>query len=101
MTDVATKGTARLVFKGTPYSVACKTGTAQVITVGQDDKYDAKKLHRKYHDHALFIAFAPARNPRIAIAVLVENGGCPQDDGLLADRRERTLPAAAKGRRAD
>ena len=75
MTDVATKGTARLVFKGTPYSVACKTGTAQVITVGQDDKYDAKKLHRKYHDHALFIAFAPAKNPRIAIAVLVENGG--------------------------
>lgn len=75
MTDVATKGTARTVFKGTPYSVACKTGTAQVITVGQDDKYDAKKLHRKYHDHALFIAFAPARNPRIAIAVLVENGG--------------------------
>ena len=75
MTDVATKGTARAVFKGTPYSVACKTGTAQVITVGQDDKYDAKKLHRKYHDHALFIAFAPARNPRIAIAVLVENGG--------------------------
>ena len=75
MTDVATKGTARAVFKGTPYSVACKTGTAQVITVGQDDKYDATKLHRKYHDHALFIAFAPARNPRIAIAVLVENGG--------------------------
>lgn len=75
MTDVATVGTARGIFKNTPYSVACKTGTAQVITVAQDDKYDAKKLKRRYHDHALFIAFAPARNPRIAIAVLVENGG--------------------------
>ena len=75
MTDVATKGTARFVFKGSPYSVACKTGTAQVITIGQDDKYDAKKLARKHHDHALFIAFAPAKNPKIALAVLVENGG--------------------------
>lgn len=75
MTDVATKGTARLVFKNTPYTVACKTGTAQVITIGQSDKYDAKKLARKHHDHALFIAFAPAKNPRIALAVLVENGG--------------------------
>ncbi len=75
MTDVATKGTARFVFKGSPYSVACKTGTAQVITIGQDDKYDAKKLARKHHDHALFIAFAPAKKPKIALAVLVENGG--------------------------
>lgn len=75
MTDVAEKGTARFAFQGTPYSVACKTGTAQVITVAQDAKYDAKRLARRYHDHALFIAFAPAKNPRIALAVLVENGG--------------------------
>ena len=75
MTDVSTKGTARFVFKGVPYSIACKTGTAQVVTIAQDDRYDAKKLARKHHDHALFIAFAPARNPRIALAVLVENGG--------------------------
>ena len=75
MTDVSTKGTARFVFKGVPYTVACKTGTAQVVTIAQDDKYDAKKLAKKHHDHALFIAFAPARNPRIALAVLVENGG--------------------------
>ena len=60
---------------GVPYTVACKTGTAQVVTIAQDDKYDAKKLAKKHHDHALFIAFAPARNPRIALAVLVENGG--------------------------
>ena len=75
MTDVAKLGTAKLVFNNAPYQVACKTGTAQVITVAQDDKYDAKKLKRQYHDHALFIAFAPAKNPQIALAVLVENGG--------------------------
>lgn len=75
MTDVARIGTAKAAFAGTPYQVACKTGTAQVITVAQDDKYDAKKLKRQYHDHALFIAFAPAKNPKIALAVLVENGG--------------------------
>ncbi len=75
MIDVARIGTAKAAFAGTPYQVACKTGTAQVITVAQDDKYDAKKLKRQYHDHALFIAFAPAKNPKIALAVLVENGG--------------------------
>lgn len=75
MTDVAKIGTARLAFAGTAYQVACKTGTAQVVTVAQDDKYDEKKLKRRYHDHALFIAFAPAKNPKIALAVLVENGG--------------------------
>ena len=57
------------------YTVAGKTGTAQVVGIAQDAKYDAKKLSRRLHDHALFIAFAPARNPRIALAVLVENGG--------------------------
>ncbi|MDO5530414.1 penicillin-binding protein 2 [Sutterella sp.] len=75
MTDVTRIGTARSVFRGTPYSVAGKTGTAQVVSIAQDAKYDAKKLRRELHDHALFIAFAPSRNPRIAVAILVENGG--------------------------
>lgn len=75
MTDVTRTGTARAAFLNTPYSVAGKTGTAQVISIAQDDKYDAKKISRRHHDHALFIAFAPAKNPRIAMAVLVENGG--------------------------
>lgn len=75
MTDVTRTGTARSVFQGAPYSVAGKTGTAQVISIAQDDRWDEKKVSRKHLDHALFIAFAPARNPRIAMAVLVENGG--------------------------
>lgn len=75
MTDVTKTGTARSVFQGAPYSVAGKTGTAQVVTIAQEDKYDEKKLPRRHHDHALFIAFAPAKNPKIALAVLVENGG--------------------------
>ena len=74
MTDVTRTGTARSVFQGAPYSVAGKTGTAQVISIAQDDRWDEKKVSRKHLDHALFIAFAPARNPRIAMAVLVENG---------------------------
>lgn len=75
MTDVTKTGTARSVFQGAPYSVAGKTGTAQVVTIAQEDKYDEKKLARRHRDHALFIAFAPAKNPKIALAVLVENGG--------------------------
>lgn len=75
MVDVTKKGTARAVFRDAPYSVAGKTGTAQVVTIAQDTRYDEKKLRREHHDHALFIAFAPAEKPRIAIAVLVENGG--------------------------
>ena len=75
MTDVTTSGTARGIFRDAPYSVAGKTGTAQVVSIAQDSRYDEKKLSRELHDHALFIAFAPASNPRIALAVLVENGG--------------------------
>lgn len=75
MIDAASTGTARAVFRGAPYTVAGKTGTAQVVSIAQDSRYDEKKLSRRYHDHALFIAFAPAENPKIALAVLVENGG--------------------------
>lgn len=75
MIDVTEKGTARHTFRNTPYKVAGKTGTAQVITVAQDSKYDKDKLKREYHDHALFIAFAPADKPTIAVAALVENAG--------------------------
>ena len=63
MIDAASTGTARAVFRGAPYTVAGKTGTAQVVSIAQDSRYDEKKLSRRYHDHALFIAFAPAEKP--------------------------------------
>jgi penicillin-binding protein 2 len=61
--------------KGAAYSIAGKTGTAQVFSVGQTEKYNAKDVTERLRDHALFIAFAPADAPKIALAVLVENGG--------------------------
>lgn len=75
MIDAARTGTARAIFRDAPYAVAGKTGTAQVVSIAQDSRYDAQKLARRYHDHALFIAFAPAKQPKIALAILVENGG--------------------------
>ena len=57
------------------YHIAGKTGTAQVFTVKQDEEYDEEKIDKKMRDHALFIAFAPVEKPRIAVAVIVENGG--------------------------
>ncbi|MBS0364982.1 MAG: penicillin-binding protein 2 [Proteobacteria bacterium] len=68
-------GTAAAMFKDAPYQAAGKTGTAQVYTVAQNEKYNANKLPERLRDHAWFIAFAPADAPRIAVAVLVENAG--------------------------
>jgi penicillin-binding protein 2 len=67
-------GTARRSQAGAPYVMAGKTGTAQVFTVGQNERYNEKEISERHRDHALFIAFAPADNPKIAVAVLVENG---------------------------
>ena len=69
------RGTARRINEGIEYRMAGKTGTAQVFTVRQNEEYDARKLDKKLHDHGLFIAFAPVEEPRIAVAVVVENGG--------------------------
>lgn len=69
------KGTARRISEGIGYRMAGKTGTAQVISIGQDEKYDAEALQERQRDQALFVGFAPAKNPQIAIAVLVENSG--------------------------
>jgi len=69
------RGTARRIGVGATYRIAGKTGTAQVFGIAQNEEYDAKKVDKKLHDHALFIAFAPVDNPRIAVSVLVENGG--------------------------
>ena len=69
------RGTARRINEDISYRMAGKTGTAQVFTVRQNEEYDARKLDKKLHDHGLFIAFAPVERPRIAVAVVVENGG--------------------------
>ena len=67
-------GTAARTGAGAPYSIAGKTGTAQVIGMKQGEKYDERRVKERLRDHALFISFAPADNPKLAIAVLVENG---------------------------
>ncbi len=68
------RGTARRI-RNRQYRIAGKTGTAQVFSVKQDEKYEEEKVAKKMRDHALFIAFAPVEEPRIAVAVIVENGG--------------------------
>ena len=75
MVDVTREGTSRIAFAGVEYTVASKTGTAQVIGIKQNEKYDASRIAERFRDHSLFIAFAPAEQPRIAIALIVENGG--------------------------
>ena len=72
---VATSGTSAQVFAGAAYQSAGKTGTAQAVTIGQKDKYNAAKMSEHQRDHALYMAFAPADNPQIALAVIVENAG--------------------------
>jgi penicillin-binding protein 2 len=76
MADVVegARGTARGI-RTKEYRIAGKTGTAQVFTVKQDEEYEEEKVAKKMRDHALFIAFAPVKEPRIAVAVIVENGG--------------------------
>ncbi len=69
------RGTAARAARGAAYSIAGKTGTAQVFSVGQNERYDQKTVAERLRDHALFVAFAPADKPALAIAVLVENGG--------------------------
>jgi penicillin-binding protein 2 len=68
-------GTAVGASAGAEYHIAGKTGTAQVIGMKQGEKYDASKINERHRDHAWFIAFAPAEQPKIALVVLAENGG--------------------------
>ncbi len=78
MVDVNISGTGRQAFLGAPYKVAGKTGTAQVVGIKQNEKYNANRIDERHRDHSLFIAFAPAgpgEKPKIALALIVENGG--------------------------
>ena len=75
LVGVTQSGTSTRVFAGAGYLSAGKTGTAQAVTIGQKDKYNSAKLLESQRDHAVYMAFAPAEDPQIALAVLVENAG--------------------------
>jgi penicillin-binding protein 2 len=75
MVDVNLEGTSAGSFVGAEYTSGGKTGTSQVFTIKQNEKYDAKKIDERLRDHALYIAYAPAENPKIALAMVVENAG--------------------------
>ncbi len=75
MAEVNRVGTGRLAFAGAQYVAAGKTGTAQVIGIRQNERYDARRVSERHRDHSLFMAFAPLDSPKIAVAVIVENGG--------------------------
>jgi len=75
MAGVNIEGTGARSFGNAQYSSGGKTGTAQVIGMKQGEKYDEKKINERHRDHSLFIVFAPLESPRIALMVIVENGG--------------------------
>jgi penicillin-binding protein 2 len=75
MIGATTRGTAAAIGHGASYQFAGKTGTAQVFSVSQNQNVSARVDNERLRDHSWFIAFAPADKPRIAVAVLVENGG--------------------------
>lgn len=69
------KGSARKAFRGAHYISAGKTGTAQLVTIAQDEKYDAEKLSKKNRDNAMYVGYAPYDAPQIAVTVVLENAG--------------------------
>jgi penicillin-binding protein 2 len=75
MAGVNKEGTAARSFANAPYTSGGKTGTAQLIGIKQNEKYDESKVAERLRDHSLFIVFAPLENPKIALSVVVENGG--------------------------
>jgi penicillin-binding protein 2 len=75
MVGVNIEGTAAAAFRGAPYTSGGKTGTAQVVTIKQGEKYHASQVDERHRDHALFTAYAPADDPKIVIAMIVENAG--------------------------
>ncbi len=102
MGGVTREGTGARAFAGAQYSSGGKTGTAQVVALKQNEKYDESKVAERLRDHSLYIAFAPLESPQIALAVLVENGGfgaraaAPIARTVLDYFLLGKLPAAAK-----
>jgi penicillin-binding protein 2 len=75
MVGVTQVGTSARAFAGAGYISGGKTGTAQAVTMSQKEKYNAARMEEHQRDHALYVAFAPADDPKIALAVIVENSG--------------------------
>ncbi len=75
MIGVPREGTSARAFAGAEYISAGKTGTAQAVGIKKNEKYDASKIAERLRDHSLYVTYAPADNPRIALAVIVENAG--------------------------
>ena len=87
MVGVNIEGTSAAAFRGAAYTSAGKTGTAQVIQIKANEKYSASKIDERHRDHALFTAFAPAENPQIALAMIVENAGFGAQNAAPIARR--------------
>jgi penicillin-binding protein 2 len=107
MVGVNVAGTGAQAFAGSGYTSGGKTGTAQVIAIKQNEKYVESKVAERHRDHSLFVAFAPSDSPRIALAVIVENGGFGAraaapiarqvlDYYLTGKRPKKSLPENAK-----
>ena len=87
MEGVNLEGTSAASFANAGYTSAGKTGTAQVFTIKQNEKYNASKIDERLRDHALFIAYAPADDPKVALAMVVENAGFGAQNAAPIARR--------------
>ena len=87
MVGVNIEGTSASSFVGAQYVSAGKTGTAQVYTIKQNEKYNASTIDERMRDHALFIAYAPADDPKVALAMVVENAGFGAQNAAPIARR--------------
>lgn len=87
LVGVNLEGTSSASFVGAAYTSAGKTGTAQVYTVKENEKYNSNKIDERMRDHALFMAYAPAENPKIAVAMVVENAGFGAQNAAPIARR--------------
>ena len=87
MVGVTKEGTSVRSFAGAGYVSGGKTGTAQAVGIGKNEKYDARRIDEHQRDHALYIAFAPADDPKIALAIVVENAGFGSDSAAPITRR--------------
>ena len=100
-------GTARRIGRDAPYRIAGKTGTSQVKSIPQGERYDEKTTPERLRDHALFVAFAPVEDPVVAVAVIVENGGSGSSAAAPIARKvmdqviQNSVARAAPGKATD